>query len=100
MKILSLNAEHTVSEHVIALNVDEELTPEFMEKLNCGKLSTHSQGKILLLTKEKHIERFSKETLAWIQTCLDTAQEALEEIAKRRENMLSSLSEATGLPLA
>lgn len=99
MKILSLNTEFTQDRDRIALNVDQEITPEFLTVLERGTLSFAGSGTVLMVEKPGYDPSFSAEAIEEIQKRLDHAQNHLDEAVEKRHRMLNSLAKWTGLPL-
>lgn len=100
MKILSINGELTLSEHQIALNVDEEITPELVALLQYGSMKFTGIGTVLVVQKTEHVEAFSRAFVSTLQRKLDEAQLSVKDQARRTQRMKELLAESTGLPLA
>lgn len=100
MKILSINGELTLSEHQIALNVDEEITPELIALLQYGSMKFTGKGTVLVVQKTEHVEAFSRAFVSTLQRKLDEAQVGVKDQARRTQRMKELLAESTGLPLA
>ena len=99
MKILSINTEHTQDQNRIALNVDQEITPEFLIVLECGTLTFAGAGTVLTVEKPGYDPSFSASTIKEIQSAIDNAQNDLEKAPEKRRQMLNVVAQCTGLQL-
>lgn len=100
MKILSINGEFTIGEHQIALNLDEEITPELIALLQYGSMKMTGQGAVLIVQKTEHVEAFSRIFVTNLQRKLEEAQLEVKDQVRRHQRMRELLAESTGLPLA
>lgn len=100
MKILSINGEFTISEHQIALNLDEELSPELIALLQYGSMKFTGKGTALIVQKTEHVEAFSRSFVSNLQRKLEEAELEVKDQARRHQRMRELLAESTGLPLA
>lgn len=100
MKILSLNSEHTLGEHQIAFNLNQELTPELMDLLRYGSLTLTAKGSILIVQiPSDSTELFSSRSLATLQGKLDEAQATLSGKAAKHLRMQQEIAQRIDLAL-
>jgi hypothetical protein len=99
MKILSLNSEHTKSEDQIALNVNEELTPELMELVEYGSLTLVANGSVLHVYKGETDDHFDDYFVANLEKKLNVAKDQLNEAARRHRRLQEIIARSTNLPL-
>lgn len=100
MKIVSINAALTMSPKQIVFNVDEELTPEFIEKIEYGSLKFSGSDKTLTVHLPPHSEAFSATSVSNLNGKLQRIKDEFAQAAAKHKSMLDSISENTGLPLA
>ena len=100
MRIVSINAALTVGPQQIALNVDEELSPEFIEQIDYGNLKFSGEGKTLIVHLPQESEPFSATSVKSLNSMLQLANDALALKAAKRDRMLQNIAQGTGLPLA
>lgn len=101
MRAVSINREQTVDEHRVALNFDEELTPEMRQMLEYGSLAFSGEGHVLVV----HIDNDDQDlldrgTVEEIESKLSGIMQRLGERDRKRERMLAYMKERTGLPIA
>lgn len=101
MKIVSINAEQTTGPKRIAFNVDEELTREFVSKIDYGTLNFSGAGTVLV------VQLPSDDDTPFTSGSVKTLNEKLQEIADefataalKRQRMLEAIAYNTGLDLA
>lgn len=99
MKILSINTEHTHDQNRIALNVDQEITPEFLVVLECGTMTFSGAGTVLTVEKPGYDPGFTSSAIQAIQSAIDHAQNNLEKAPEKRRRMLKAVAQCTGLQL-
>lgn len=99
MKILSINSEYTKSEHQIALNLDEELTTEFVELLDFGDFKLVSNGTILHVSKDEGETPFDQVFIANLQAKLDALKRRQDESIRLHRRMQEMIARSTDLPL-
>ncbi len=99
MKILSLNSEHTKSEDQIALNVNEELTPELMALVEYGSLTLVANGSVLHVHKEETDDHFDDYFVANLEKKLNVAQDKLNDAARRHRRLQEIIARSTNLSL-
>lgn len=101
MKVISINAEHTVSPKQIAFNVDEELTPEFIAQIAYGSLTFRGTAKTLIVhLPDDDDSPFDSESLRTLNKALLRVAEEFERAAAKRQRMLQGIAANTGLQLA
>lgn len=101
LKVVSINAEQTIDPKNIAFNVDEELTPEFVSKINYGVLKITGSGKVLQV--QIPAESYTPFTAASVLSLNQKLQAIADDYAEaeaKRQLTLQSISQNTGLPLA
>lgn len=100
MKVISINAAKTINSEQIALNVDEELTPELVERIHYGVLEITGTGKVLLVKlPENSYTPFTAASVATLNGKLAEAKDELQRIEDKHQRMLQAISTNTGLPL-
>lgn len=100
MRIVSINAALTIDARQITFNVDEELTPEFVERIEYGSLTFRGEGKTLTVQLPLHSEAFNSTSVRNLNGKLQEISDEFARVAAKRKSMLAGISEVTGLPLA
>lgn len=100
MKVVSINAEQTLSPQEIALNVDEDLTPEFIAKIYYGALKFSGSGRTLVVqVPSNSSETFNSHSVQTLNAKLQDISEEYATAEAKRQQMLQSISANTGLKL-
>ena len=100
MKVVSVNAEHTVSPRQIAFNTDQDLSDELVEAIHYGHLKFSGHAKVLtVIIPDDSDEPFTAASVNSLNRALHKAQEQLDQTKDKRQRMLRSIAENTGLPL-
>ena len=101
MKIVSVNRNQT--EHIgqVAFNLDEDLPPEVLRKLEYGNLTFSGESSILIVTLDmRDKDPIGPETVANINAKIEGIVAGFAEEAAKRERMLEHIAAKAGLPLA
>lgn len=99
MKILSINRQHTRSEHEIAVNLDKEIPPDLMALVSYGDLTLSATGSVLHVGKEEGDAAFDHHFVGELEQLLNDAQKVLDEKANRPRRLQEMVARATKLPL-
>lgn len=99
MRIVSINAALTIDSRQITFNVDEELSPEFIDKIEYGSLKFKGEGKTLTVQLPPHSEAFSSNSVSTLNEKLQRISNEYSREAMKRKSMLDGIAEDTGLPL-
>ncbi|WP_312836418.1 hypothetical protein [Comamonas sp.] len=99
MQVISLNGEKTVSEKQIALNVDEDLTPEFIALIDYGDLTFSGKDRTLIVHIPEDGERFDDMSVRSLNAELIRVSDSINNQAMKRQRMLNQIADATGLDL-
>lgn len=99
MKVVSINAEQTLSPQEVALNVDEDLTPEFIAKIEFGSLKFRGAGRTLVVLLPSNEVAFNARALEILNERLKDISDEYAATAAKRQQMLQSISASTGLKL-
>lgn len=100
MKIVSVNSKQTVDENEVAFNLDENLSPQLLEKLEYGSLSFRGERNVLIVTLDaEDNDPIGPETVQNINQHLEAAAEAVASEASKRKRMLALIARNADLPL-
>lgn len=100
MKILSINRQYTENEDKFALNLDGQLTKDFMARIHSGGYLFQERGSVLIVERRaENLAPLSRDSVKLLQDKLDTAQELVDEATRARKLMLDNFSLQTGLTL-
>lgn len=100
MRIVSINAALTESPKRIVFNVDEELSQEFIERIEYGTLIFSGGDKTLTVQLPDNSEAFNTRSVSNLNGELQRISDEFDLAAAKRKRMLDEISEKTGLPLA
>lgn len=100
MKIVSINQEHTQHQRCIAFNVDEDLSPDFVRRIEYGSLTFKGEGRVLtvMLPKDGDAE-FTERSVATLEQEMAKAREAINIEAAKRKRLLEIIARTAGVPL-
>ena len=99
MQVISVNRENTVSQKKIAFNVDEDLTPEFVQRIQYGNLNISGQDRLLIVEIPEDGEHFDRDSVESLNTILSEVKTAIDDQRRKRDRMLNQISSVTCLPL-
>lgn len=101
MKVVSINADQTIGPEQIAFNVDEELTPEFIAKIDYGILNFSGSGTVLIVQLPADADTpFTAASVSTLNGKLKEIGDDFFRAAVKRRYMLQAIAQNTGLPLA
>jgi hypothetical protein len=103
MKIISINAQHTKSQHDVAFNVDIPPAAGVMEKISYGNLRIRFQDGLLFVRANQDDPGISERVVNNLNVKISEAERLvaaeIAEQAHKHAAIIESVSKLTGLPV-
>jgi hypothetical protein len=99
MQVISINAEHTKSPHVVAFNLDETPDAGVITDLNYGDLAFGLTGNVLIVSLPEGSTQLTAQSIKTLNDKLTQIAHDRQVAADKRVRMLQAIAANTGLPL-
>lgn len=100
MKLVSINRAETTGKTQIAFNVDEQVSPDLLERIEYGNLIITGEDTVLKVSlPEDRDEDFSEESVKTLNRKLAEAMNDIAAEKEKHERLLAAIARDVGLPL-